>query len=458
MALPEGAPPPPGSRENLATLLQQGRFAEASPRLRELVQADPGDAQSWLQLGHVARALGDAPLAREAFERAARLRPADPMLQFNLGVVLGDAGDWVGALGRFEQAIALHPGYVKAIGNRATALARLGRLEESIPAFLEALALDPSHHDARYNLALAQLTLGDFEQGLRNYEARWTWSRAHARRHGSISPWTGNPVPEGTTILLWAEQGLGDTVQFSRYAPMVAAQGARVVMEVQPPLVRLLGANFPAAQVIALGETPPACQWQAPLPGLPRLLGTRIETIPGGAPYLRADPQRAARMRARLGEPGDRPLVGVCVSGSATHANDARRSMPLAALAPLARIARLVLVQQELRASDEEALRALSILDLRAELREFADTAALLESLDAVASVDTSVAHVAGALGRPLWLMLAHESDWRWLRGRVDSPWYPAARLVRQSEPGNWEPVATAVTQDIAVRFRAFPR
>jgi hypothetical protein len=320
----------------------------------------------------------------------------------------------------------------------------LGRLDEARASFDRAVGIRPDFAQARWNRAQAMLLAGDFAQGWREHEWRL---KAHPELQRAFAQplWLGEVPLDGKTILLHAEQGLGDTLQFCRYAPLVAARGGRVVLEVQKPLVDLMRDLPGVAAVVARGEPLPDFDLHCPLLSLPLAFGTRLDTIPAQMPYLGAPAERAAGWEARLTK---RPRIGLVWSGNAGHKRDRARSIPLYALMPVFDLdaATFVSLQKEARAADAAVLKQTAkLIDVGAELETFADTAALIRQLDLVIAVDTSVAHLAGALGKPLWLLLPAAPDWRWLAGREDSPWYPTARLFRQTVTRAWGPVVARV-------------
>ena len=301
------------------------------------------------------------------------------------------------------------------------------------------------------------LLAGDFSTGWREHE--WRLKSHPELQRAFVQPlWLGDTPLAGKTILLHAEQGLGDTLQFCRYAPLVAAQGARVVLEVQTPLVELLRDLAGIASVVARGEPLPAFDLHCPLLSLPLAFGTTLDTIPAHIPYLHAPSERMAAWQARLGAT-TRPRIGLVWSGNAGHKRDRARSIPLYALMPLFDLdAAFVSLQKEVRAADAAVLQQTAkIIDVSPALETFADTAALIAQLDLVIAVDTSVAHLTGALGKPLWLLLPAAPDWRWLTARDDSPWYPTARLFRQTDTRVWGPVVArmrAALQEMVARER----
>jgi hypothetical protein len=352
-------------------------------------------------------------------------------------------------LGRMDEALAVYDTVLARKGdnpatwnNRGNAYEAMLRYEDALACYDKAIALNPRYAPSHWNRSLLNLHYGNLLEGWRGYEWRWNNDvlNCYAEIRDFTQPvWLGQEPLEGKTILLYAEQGLGDTLQFCRYAPLAKARGARVVLEVQAPLVGLLGSLDGVDQILAKGAPLPDFDYQCPLMSLPLAFGTEIDAIPAPPRYLASDAGRLAQWEARLG-PRRRPRVGLAWSGNAQHSNDHNRSLPFHVLARLLDLdCDFVSLQREYRDADRAALDASGILRMETHLNDFADTAALCEQMDLVVSVDTSVAHLAGALGKPLWILLPHVADWRWLTRRADSPWYPAARLFRQPRKSDWD-------------------
>lgn len=421
------------------------RFEEAIPRLRKALQLKPDQPEACTLLGNSFRALGRLDEALDVYEEALRLRPDDAEAHHNRGFVLDELRRCEEAIASFEHALRLAPDHAEAHHNRGVVLGKLARYEEAIASFEHALRLTPDYPEAQRNRALALLILGDFARGWEEFEWRWRCRDLTMPAHPRPL-WNGEPLA-GRTILLHVEQGLGDTIQFIRYAAPVKARGGRVVVECQRPLVRLLETCPGIDQVVAKGEPLPDFDTHCPLLRLMGLFTTTLETIPASIPYLTADPARIGRWRERL-----RSLsgfkVGIAWQGNPKHTRDRDRSFPLTEFEPLARIAGLQLISLQ-KGFGTEQLRALGgrfpVADLGDEvdpgLATIQDTPAVMMSLDLIISPDTALAHLAGALGVPVWIALPLAPDWRWLIGREDSPWYPTARLFRQTERGRWGPV-----------------
>jgi tetratricopeptide (TPR) repeat protein len=465
---------------------RRGRLDTALACFQEALKCDLDRAEGFAGLGLVFLALRDFARALTSYEQGLRLAPDDAELLNGRGVALLELRRPREALECFDRLLIGSPDHADALGNRGNALMRLNRLEEAVRAYdraiplarknapllanraaavrrldrpdealknaLEALAITPDFAHARFVEAVARLSLGDFAAGWRAYESRWHvgWLASQRRDYGAPL-WLGKDSLDGKTILLHAEQGLGDTIQFARYAQLLAAQGATVVLEVQQPLVRLLSKLRGVAKIVARKEPLPHYDFHCPLLSLPLACGTTLETIPAEIPYLAPQPADAAHWHARL--PPRRPLVGLVWSGERSHDNDLNRSVGFETLAPLLDSPGVAFVslQHEIREEDRAALEARSdVVRIGGEFKDFADTAAAIAALDAVIAVDTAVAHLAGALGKPLFLLLPYAADFRWLRGRDDSPWYPSARLFRQPQFGDWNGAVTRLREELA--------
>jgi Tfp pilus assembly protein PilF len=464
---------------------QRGRSEAAIRLIRTAVAADPRRADGLSSLGLVLHSMARREEALASYELALETEPDNLEVLNRRGVALMELGRPAEALADFDRVLALAPNHVDALGNRGNALVKLNRPQDALASYeaalkvapgharlltnrahalrrldrpheallsaSEAVAASPNFAEACFEQSLAQLTLGDFRGGWRGYEARWSTGAFAAHRRSFTAPlWLGDRPLDGKTILLHAEQGFGDTLQFVRYAPAVAALGARVILEVQPELAGLLAQLPGVAAVVPRGEPLPSFDCHCPLMSLPLAFATELPTIPARIPYLAAAQDRIARWRERL--PAGRPRVGLAWAGQRTHNNDLNRSMRLATLRPL--LARtnvqFVGLQHELSGEDAAFLTACSqLFQVGDQFRDFADTAAVISQLDLVIAVDSAVAHLAGALGKPLFLLLPFAADFRWMRERPDSPWYPTARLFRQPQFGDWASVVDALAKEL---------
>ena len=365
-----------------------------------------------------------------------------------LNVRLGRAD---AALACYARALAIAPRTVELHVNKGTALVALNRFEEALASFAAAAVIDPERAEAHYNAGLVRLRLGQFAAGWKNYEWRWRKADWAARRRDFSEPlWLGETPIEGRTILLHAEQGFGDTLQFVRYVPLVARRGANVILECPVELTRLLQDIKGIARIVARGDALPSFDLHCPLFSLPLAFGTTLETIPSAVPYIKASEPLLRKWATRL--PGiARPRVGLVWSGSAAHLNDHNRSIPLRDLVPILRLDGLhfMSLQREVDAADAAVAREYGVTSLGHEFQDFSDTAAVVAMLDLVIAVDTSVAHLAGAMGKAVALLLPFSADWRWLLDRTDSPWYPTMRLFRQTAIGDWDGVIGRVRQEL---------
>jgi len=429
-----------------------GRNAEALASFERCLAGQPDFAQAYHNRATVLIDMQRFDAAFESADRAVDLMAGNAEAWNTRGLALMHLKRFDEALADFQRALALQPRLAQALNNRALTLTPLRRFDEALASFEEALAINPGFAEAHWAQGMLRLLLGDFERGWTKYEWRWKWSSHTSPQPNFTQPqWLGKEPLKGKRILLHAEQGLGDTLQFCRYAAHVAQRGAHVMLEVQPSLKALLGSLVGPEQLVAKGEPLPPFDVQCPLMSLPLALGTSLSTIPATIPYLRANPEHIERWKDRLGTRRG-PRVGIAWSGNPQHKNDHNRSLSLAALIPLDALdVELYSLQPDMRPSDRAAFAEFRHLrHFGSELSDFADTAALASLMDVVISVDTAVAHLAGALGRPVWVLLHHTPEWRWLLDRVDSPWYPTARLLRQPSFDDWTSVVTQLVKDVS--------
>jgi tetratricopeptide (TPR) repeat protein len=396
-------------------------------------------------------------------QRAYALNAANPETCNNAGAALQFLGRDAEALPWFDRALKLRPNFIMAWMNRASSLQQMHRFEEAMAAYQRVTTMDPGNADAAWNLSLIDMLHGNFEAGWTGREARWNKADPGVYPTFSQPRWFGEDIA-GKTILICADEGLGDTIQFARYVPMVAARGARVILVVDRPALTLLSGLPGIAECLLLSPdmTLPSFDQHCPMSGLPLAFATRLETIPAEIAYLpapSADRTDAWEQRLRGREGSRRKLrVGLVWSGNPAHSNDHNRSVPLTLFSRILDLdATFVSLQKEPRPDDRQTLAAhAEVVDLTADLADFSDTAALVCCLDLVVSVDTSVAHLAAALGRSTWILLPYDPDYRWLLNRDDSPWYPTARLFRQTARREYaevlEQVRTALQTLIAAR------
>lgn len=439
-----------------ATLLKEQRYAEAIDYCRKALRIEPGRAEYLVNLALSFFALKRWGDARSAAREVLAVTP-DHHEALNIlanSLTACDRFDEAEAI--LRQALQLYPDSAEAHGNFANLLLAAGRVPESKDAYRRALEIAPHHAPNLHNSSFPLLLTGDWAEGWRRYEARLASWPAKLRTRFKAPRWKGNFPLGGRTLLVHAEQGLGDTLQFVRYVPLLAAQGAKVLLEVQRPLVRLLSsvsALTGQATIVAQGDALPEFDCHCPLLSLPLACRTKPENLPAATPYLHAPAAKLAEWAERLG-PRQQPRIGVAWRGNPRHGNDHRRSLPLATLAPLFDVpdVQFFSLQKEIPPADIAAAAACpNLVKLGAQMVDFTDTAAVVGLLDAVVTIDTSVAHLTGALGRPLWVLLPFAPDWRWMLGRKDSPWYPTAEIFRQTAPGDW----SAPLAEVRERLRA---
>jgi tetratricopeptide (TPR) repeat protein len=478
----------PQAHNNLGNALKdKGQLDEAIAALRQAIALDPNLPEAHCNIGNALKAKGQLDEAVAAYRRAIALNPNLPVAHNNLGNALAEKGRLDEAIAAYRQAITLRPDYAEAHNNLGAALADQGRLDDAIAAYRQALELAPRFAEAHnnlgaalaeegrlneaiaayrqaivlapnvpethYNLSFALLARGDFQRGWDEYEWRWKCTDLKfASRNFAQPKWDGSPLG-GRAVLLHAEQGFGDTIQFIRYLPLVTQRGGRVIVECQPELQRLLKTMAGEYQIVSRGQPLPAFDFHCPLLSLPRVFGTTLANLPKTLPYRRTEVGDAGSWQHHLVEHFPLAKVGLAWAGNPAHKNNRNRSINLARLAPLGRVpgVRLVSLQKGDAAAEAKAPPSgMELIDRTEELKDFADTAALIANLDLVISVDTAVAHLAGAMGKPVWTLLPFVAEWRWLQEREDSPWYPSMRLFRQSSLGDWDSVITRATDALS--------
>jgi Tfp pilus assembly protein PilF/ADP-heptose:LPS heptosyltransferase len=443
---------PDYARANLnlgAALMDAGALEEAKEALQRAAALDPKLAEAPYNLGNLHSKQGNDVAAIKCFDRATTLRPDFYEAHNNLGAVLLKTDNYSAAYRSFVRALRLKPDEAEAHYNVAAALIQLGSHDKALASCRRAIAIDPDHAQANFSEAQILLARGNLREGFDKYEWRWRLGTLLPRGF-SVPQWNGEALT-GRTILLHGEQGYGDTIQGLRYVPLVAEQGGEVVLEVPQPLRRLAARLPGVARLVAYGEPLPRFDLFCPLLSLPRAFRTTLETIPADIPYLGAEPEAIERWRAQLSD-GSGLRIGIVWAGSSLHRRDAQRSISIETLSPLLGLdgVRWFSLQVGERAANLALTPAGRITDLAPGLSDFGETAAAIVNLDLVITVDTAVAHLAGALGRKAWIMLPTVSDWRWTIDRDDSPWYPTLRLFRQSRPGDWEGVVARVREALS--------
>jgi tetratricopeptide (TPR) repeat protein len=429
---------------------EQMDYAGAVESCRRALALDPNRHEIHIQTGQALTDLGEYGPAVEALRRALALKPDSAQAVYGLGYFFERKGDLGSAEESYRTALTLDPSLKAAYLHLGIARILHGDLANATQCFEQVLRITPDSAEARSFLGLIHLTQGNYSAGWQEYEDRRGTPQFLRERRTFIQPtWRGQPLA-GSRILLHAEQGLGDTLQFVRYVPLVAAKGGKVILEVPARLRRLLAETPGAERVVCAGEALPDFDWQCPLLSLPLAFATDMSSIPARIPYIQADPVQAEAWSRRM--PGDSLRVGLAWGGSPLHPYNGRRSISLELLAPLTGLAgtRFYSLQMGEPADQVRALGSrVHLIDLKAEQGDFADTAAIVANLDLVISIDTSVVHLAGAMGKPAWVLLSNSPDWRWMLDRQDSPWYPTVRLFRRSTAGNWRDVVACVEREL---------
>jgi tetratricopeptide (TPR) repeat protein len=445
-------------------LKQLKRRDEALASYDRALAAQPDYAEAHSNRGNVLDDLGRHEEALASYDRALALRPDFADAHCNRGNALQNLKRLDEAVESYDRALVLRPDFAEALSNRGNPLVEMRRFDDALASFDRAIALRGDFGDAHFNAAVCRLLIGDFADGWREYEWRWETEQLRDEKRSFARPqWLGSDAIAGKTILVHAEQGFGDTIQFCRYVPLVASYGARVILEVPRPLRTLMGALAGTAHVVARGDDLPDFDQHCPLLSLPLAFGTRLETIPAATPYLSAPSDKTLAWRERLGQ-HQRPRVGLAWAGNPRKDMpnaarlDRQRSITFDRLAPALAITECDFYSLQKGEDAIAQLRASAwhrrVIDWTEDLHDFADTAALIENLDLVIAVDTSVAHLAGALGKPFWLLNRYNNCWRWLLEREDSPWYPGARLFRQDQTREWDPAI----RDVAAALREYVR
>ncbi|MDR3402693.1 MAG: tetratricopeptide repeat protein [Chthoniobacter sp.] len=431
-------------------LVKQGRQEEAIAALRRALQFRPDRAESSYDLGNVLMDRGRLDEAATAYRHALEIQPGFAEAHHNLGAILNKQGHLDAAIAAYRRSLEIKPGNTEAHHNLGNALAEIGRFDEAAAALDRALDLDANHAGAKFSHSLLQLLRGDYQRGWPWYEARLDIFQS-ARRNFPQPMWDGGNI-DGRRILLHAEQGFGDSIQCIRYARLIADRGGEVIVECPRSLLELFRSARGIHQWVAAGDPLPAFDVHVPMLSQPLLFQTSRESIPGETPYLASDPVRRAAWEKRLGDDRARLRVGLAWAGSPQNISNRRRNIPFEKLLPLGHVEGVEF--HSLQVGHEtgptpQFPAATALIDHTVHLADFADTAAFMAGLDLIISVDTAVAHLAGALGRPVWTLLPFVPDWRWGLEGEDTPWYPTMRLFRQPARGDWETVIERVIHEL---------
>lgn len=435
-------------------LKELGRLDEAVASYDKAVAIKHDYAEAYSNRGIALQELKRAEEAVVSYDKALTIKPDYAEVHSNRGIALQALGRLEQALASYDTALSIKPNYAEAHYNRGVVLKELKRLDEAVASYEKAIQIKPDYAEAYFNEALALLLAGDFDRGLELYEWRWKIDKTGLKKREFSQPlWLGAENISGKTLLLYAEQGLGDTIQFCRYAKLAKALGIRVILEVPKELLGLLSGLEGVDELMENGKELPTFDYHCPLMSLPLAFKTELTSIPSPKPYIAASPQQSEEWAQLLGRK-IKPRVGLAWSGSALHKNDHNRSLTLRQLLPyLPDGYEYVSLQKEVREIDKKLLMGSGIRHYGEELKDFTDTAALCDFMDLVISVDTSVAHLAGAMGKKTWVLLPYAPDWRWLLDRSDSPWYESMNLYRQDESRGWLSVLETLRSDLQIIF-----
>jgi len=440
-----------GAHINLGEICRvTGRLEEAIAEFQQAISINEDLPEGHYNSGLALIGLRRYEEAIMAFKAAIKLRPAHSQAYNNLGNLFFEAGRFDEAKTAFYRAIEIKPDFAEARNNLGNLFMEEGRLDDATSTYLHALESRLDYADARLNYGLLLLLRGDFVRGWPYYEARWGLSKAAVRKF-SQPMWNGE-ILAGKRILVHAEQGFGDAIQFVRYAPLIAKRGGKIVIECPGTLVELFGSVKDAPEVIAAGDPLPPFDVHIPMLSQPFIFRTTLKTIPNEIPYLLAPPDRCVTWARRLGEDRSRPRVGLICAGSTEHWKSRRRNISPEVMLPLASIPGVDFFSLQLPSETNGVpwqLGSHGVIDHTKHIKDFADTAALIEQLDLVISVDTAVAHLAGALGRPVWILLPFVPDWRWGLESETTPWYPTMRLFRQPALHDWDTVIKRVAEEL---------
>lgn len=432
-------------------LQDEGKHDEAIPCYQKAIELNRGFAPAYYNLGVALQKKGKPDEAFLCYQMAIDFNSAYAEAYYNQGIILKEKGRLDEAATYFEMALQSKPAYAGAYYNLGSIQIAKGKFDEALSLYRKTIELNPDYTEAHWNIALVNLLYGNFSEGWKGYEWRWKLKEIAVEHDFNRPAWDGSDI-KGQTILLHAEQGLGDTIQFIRYAPLVASRGAKVIVECQKELVSLLQNNNNMYQIIGQGSHLPEFDIHCPLLRLPLVFRTTLENIPSSVPYIAVNSVLVQKWRDKLKPDHSKLKIGLAWSGDPGMKDDINRSCSLEVFSPLANVESISFYSLQKGEAAEQAKNppeGLKITDYTEELKDFSDTAALIENLDLVISVDSAVAHLAGAIGKPVWTLIPFVPDWRWMLNREDSPWYPTMRLFRQSTRGDWKSVVANIAYNI---------
>ena len=441
------------AHNNLGIILKDiGQLHEAMSCFRKAVALKPAFFEAYVNLGGILRSQGSLDEAIACFQKAVQLNPLFYGTYNDLGIMLKDKMRFDEAVICFQTALGLNPRFLESYINLGNTLQAKGLIDEAVACFQKAVQLCPDSAYAHYNLSLALLQSGNFREGWEKYERRRDIEGlSYLRTHFSQPLWDGSDM-RGGAVLLLGEQGFGDIIQFVRYAPFVTQRNARLILCCHKELKSLMQNVDGIQEVVTYGEQLPEFAAYCPLLSLPFIFRSLIENIPTNIPYIRVDTSLSPQWEETIQSGSSRLKAGLVWSGNPDNASLLYKSCLLQTFSPLAELDDVTFYSLQKGAAAAQAKnppRGMNLIDYTEEINDFADTAALIQHLDLVISVDTAVAHLAGALGKPVWTLLPYPPDWRWMLNREDSPWYPSMRLFRQCSPGDWEPVIAHIGTEL---------
>lgn len=436
---------------NLGNLFQKkGQLDEAITYYHRAIEINPNLAGAYYNLGNILQEKEQIDEAIFAYQKAIELNPNYADAYHDLGYAFQCEGRLEEAIKNYQKALRINPNLCDAYNNLGRVLQEQGHLDEAVTSYKTALQINLNFAEAHCNMSMVFLLLGNFKQGWKEYEWRWKLKN-HSRYNFSQPLWDGSDIA-GRTIFLYAEQGFGDTIQFIRYTPLVAERGAEIIVECQKELKALLENVKGVGMIIAREEQTPPFDIHCPLLSLPLLLETTLETIPADIPYISVDPMVLQKWKEKIHHDNSYFKAGLVWSGNPKNTKLWYKSFPLDTFAPLAELKDITFFSLQKGKAAEQAKNppaGMKLVDYTDEIQDFSDTAALIKNLDLVISVDTAVAHLAGALGKPVWTLLPFSPDWRWMLNREDSHWYPTMRLFRQPTPGDWKSVIVKISDEL---------
>lgn len=442
------------SYNNLGIIFQEkGQFARAAAFYRKAIALNPGFAEAYCNVGNLYRETGAFDDALSHFQKTILLAPSFALPHYNLGILYKDLGRLDDAEASYRKAIECDPSFAHAYNNLGNILKDQGKIDEVKALYRKAISVDPDLAIAHFNLATVSLLSGEMQEGWREYEWRWRTKEFLAHRRNFDKPQWDGVWRRGSRVLLYAEQGFGDTIHFIRYAQLMAQQGIRVAVQCQLELTGLLQNLAYLESVTAYDEQIPDFDFYCPLMSLPGVFKTTLENIPAFIPYLYPDSSLVQKWKQRVSRNSSTLKVGLVWAGGQAMKKDPQRSFPFETYLPLVKNDNCIFysLQKGLPAQEASCLpQGAGFIDYMDEIHDFSDTAALIENLDLIISVDTAIVHLAGAIGKPVWTLLPFVPDWRWMLSRDDSPWYPAMRLFRQTSPGVWESVIEQIVKELA--------